>query len=384
MKLKKIFASLDLTKSEELDDGTIKVWGYASTGGVDSDGETVTPDAMKAALPDYLKWGAVREMHQPKAAGTAIEAEVQEDGKTWFGAHVVDSEAVKKVKTGVYKGFSIGGKVTDRDELNKATITALKLVEVSLVDRPANPEAVLTMYKADGLDEPLQKGMCSVQDFASVIASLSWICQGAQSEADFEGDNSPIPAQLRAWFANGIKIFQGMAAEETNELLAQLKQQAGDVDVIGMAARGVDLAKAGAKFSAATKTALKAAHDALKGADKALADLGYDQDDDSTDDAGKAAGLADDLKKVAGDLSAAQGDLKKMAEERDALAKRLKELEAMPAPGKAVLKAIAHDADQDSNALLKQYKDMPPVTDDRGGVNDVATLIKFAHRGAAA
>jgi hypothetical protein len=100
---KRIYA--EISKVEPQDDGTIKVWGYASSGAVDSDGETITPEAMKAALPDYMKFGAVREMHQPKAAGTAIEASVQDDGRTFFGAHVVDSEAVKKVNANVYKGF---------------------------------------------------------------------------------------------------------------------------------------------------------------------------------------------------------------------------------------------------------------------------------------
>ena len=95
----------EISKTEELDDGTVKVWGYASSSAVDSDGETITADAMKAALPDYMKFGAVREMHQAKAAGTAIEASVEEDGRTYFGAHVVDSEAVRKVKSNVYKGL---------------------------------------------------------------------------------------------------------------------------------------------------------------------------------------------------------------------------------------------------------------------------------------
>ena len=140
----------EISKTESQDDGTIKVWGYASSEAVDSDGETITADAMKAAIPDYMKWGAVREMHDShKAAGTAIEAEVQEDGKTWFGAHVVDGEACKKLAAGVYNGFSIGGKVTDRDELNKTIVTGVKLIEVSLVDRPANPEAVICLMKAE-------------------------------------------------------------------------------------------------------------------------------------------------------------------------------------------------------------------------------------------
>jgi hypothetical protein len=139
----------EISKVEDQEDGTIKVWGYASSEAEDSDGETISADAMKAALPDYLKFGAVREMHQPIAAGTAIEANVEKDGKTFFGAHVVDPLAITKVKTKVYKGFSIGGKVTGRDSVNKNMITGLKLIEVSLVDRPANPEAVFTMYKAE-------------------------------------------------------------------------------------------------------------------------------------------------------------------------------------------------------------------------------------------
>ena len=141
----------EITKAEEQNDGTIKVWGYASSSAVDADGETITPDAMKAAIPDYMKFGAVREMHGKSAAGTAIEARVEDDGRTFFGAHVVDPIAVKKVQAGVYKGFSIGGKVTARDDLNKSVIKGLSLVEISLVDRPANPDAVFTCYKADGV-----------------------------------------------------------------------------------------------------------------------------------------------------------------------------------------------------------------------------------------
>jgi phage head maturation protease len=149
MKTKNVKLYGDIAKSEEQDDGTIKVWGYASSDTKDSDGETITADAMKAALPDYMKFANVREMHTAKAAGVAIEATVQDDGRTFFGAHIIDSEAVKKVRAGVYKGFSIGGKVTSRDLLNKTIINGLRLSEVSLVDRPANPEATFTFFKAD-------------------------------------------------------------------------------------------------------------------------------------------------------------------------------------------------------------------------------------------
>lgn len=419
MKRKNIYC--EIAKFDKQEDGTLIVSGFASTGDTDSDGEVITPEAMKAALPDYMKFGAVREMHQASAAGTAIEAQVNDEGKTEFTAHVVDPVAVLKVETGVYKGFSIGGKVTERDPDNKKVIKGLNLVEVSLVDRPANPGAVFTMYKAAGIEqedavnelaelldsgvitpealvslakaakpvgeqesdapENIQKGMWSVSDFAGVLSSIGWIAQDAQFEAEYEGDNSPIPAQLRQWLKDGAGIFQAMAAEEAAELVAQLSAQAGEVEQIAMAAKvskaieSGDLAKAGAKFSAATKSALKAAHDACKAADKALADLGYDKDDDEGDDAGKAASGAE-LKKVSDELDLLKAQVTTVTTERDTLAKRVKELESKPAPGKALLKAINKGDDVGDPDDTKK---VAPVADATGTENEVATLIKAAH-----
>ncbi len=152
----------DFEKVEKLEDGTVKVSGIASSETVDGAGEVVTASAMKAAIPDYMAFGAVREMHQPIAAGAAISIETGDDGVTRFEALVVDEGSIKKVLSDppVLKGFSIGGKVTGRDDLNKAIITGLKLNEISLVDRPCNPDAKLAIAKLedaeDDGDEPTQ------------------------------------------------------------------------------------------------------------------------------------------------------------------------------------------------------------------------------------
>jgi hypothetical protein len=146
----------ELSKIEPQDDGTIKVFGVASTGARDAAGEIVLPDAMKAAIPAYLAFGAIREMHQPSAAGTAIACYVDEAGDTQLAAHIVDPIAVKKVQTGVYKGLSIGGKVISRDPKDPMTITGLKLTEISLVDVPCNPEAQIGLWKGD-IDPPAPK-----------------------------------------------------------------------------------------------------------------------------------------------------------------------------------------------------------------------------------
>lgn len=415
--MKKIFANLDLSKTEELSDGTIKVWGFASADTEDSDGEIITADAMKSALPGYMKWGAVREMHQAKAAGTAIEAEVQDDGKTWFGAHIVDSEAVKKVKAGVYKGFSIGGKVTERDELNKSVIKGLNLIEVSLVDRPANPDAVFTMYKAEGLEEEqpeisavdalaellnkgeispekllelakgagivepaiepadeIKKGLYGVSRFAELLQSVAYLAEDTAWEAKYEGDNSPLPESLHGWLAQGAEILKSMAEEEISELLASLSPAVESMK----AAKADDIAKAGKKFSKATKDSLGAIHKAAKEACEHLDKLGYEAADDADeDDAGKSAS-SDELQKVAGDLDIAKADLAKVEAERDELKKRVTELESKPAPGKALLKAIAVSKAEDSGGNDETNK-VQPITDHKGDTDEVATMIKAIH-----
>jgi phage head maturation protease len=352
----------EISKTEEQDDGTVKVWGYASSGAVDSDGETITPEAMKAALPDYMAFGAVREMHGKSAAGTAIEASVEDDGRTFFGAHVVDTEAVKKVKANVYKGFSIGGKVTERDTMNKSIIKGIKLIEVSLVDRPANPEALFTMYKAEEIEktavdelaelldsgeitperlvelakaekppEPesasVEKGMYSVAMLAQVLCSLNDIKESSEWEAEYEGDNSPIPAKLKDAVNSLAAILVEMTQEETAELTADPDAL---IEPLQMAESTGDLEKAGAAFSASAKDKLKKAHDAVKTASDHLSSLGYDE-------TGKAES-ADDLVKMTDKMT-------KLESDNADLAKRVAELEAQPAPAKGVLKVVEKGQD---------------------------------------
>jgi hypothetical protein len=123
------------------------VYGYASTPALDLQGERVSLEAIKRALPDYMQWRNIREMHQMSAVGVAESADVDQKGLYLVG-RIVDDEAWNKVKSGVYKGFSIGGQ---RVSKNGEEITELLLTEISLVDRPANPECRIELYKRDAL-----------------------------------------------------------------------------------------------------------------------------------------------------------------------------------------------------------------------------------------
>lgn len=135
-------------KFVKIDEEERMVFGYASTPDLDSDGEIITLDAIKNALPDYLQYPTLRQMHQPKVAGTVTNTDVK-DG-LYIGAKVIDDESWKMVKEGGYRGFSIGGNVLHRDG---NVIKEIELVEISLVDVPANRKAKIDVWKKDKISK---------------------------------------------------------------------------------------------------------------------------------------------------------------------------------------------------------------------------------------
>ncbi|GEP00655.1 hypothetical protein [Methylobacterium haplocladii] len=368
---------LSLQKADENDNGTLTVTGIASSEATDAAGETITADAIRDALPDFFAHGSgpLREMHQLSAAGTVDVAEVGDDDRTVITATVVDPVAILKIKSGTYKGFSIGGKVLARDPAKRKTITKIRLNEISLVDRPCNPEAVFDVWKADheeddsmkdsagadtapdaaaavketgvapaaspgeavakaleaaaaaqtatatveapkadvaavtevakptvdgAVDAPspdkpvdgevaktgpetvavvekadatspvdalaraaaavdaleasvskaagaddLAKGMYTVQRFSDVISSIASIVSSCACEADYEGDNSPVPAKMRSWLVAGAALFKEMAIEEIDELVAEVTaKKAAASEALSKAADAEALTKA--------------------------------------------------------------------------------------------------------------------------------------------
>lgn len=130
------------------------VSGYASTPTKDGDGEIVTLDAIKTALPGYMDYGNIREMHALKAVGSALEANMDKRG-LYLTAYIADDEAWKKCipaplegglfAPAVYKGFSIGGRKLAKTG-NK--ITSIEMTEISIVDRPSNPDCRIDIAKS--------------------------------------------------------------------------------------------------------------------------------------------------------------------------------------------------------------------------------------------
>lgn len=373
----------EIAKMEAQDDGTVKVWGYASSEAVDSDGEIIAAEAMKAAIPDYMKFGAVREMHGSNAAGTAIEINVEDDGRTFFGAHIVDPVAVTKVKTGVYKGFSIGGSVTARDELNKSQITGLKLTEISLVDRPANPDAVFTCYKADKPkddeeadkaedDKPSDKADETPADDAEKADGKA---DGKKDDKEDETEKSASVnlseseiAILKAVLAKAEKpkdepVAKSMwQVKSLADVLTSLKWLINDAGYDGVDEAVIAQIKESAGSLAESLKALT-----ISEADK-LVD-GLSAKADKSDDLAKAESVDE--------LAKAQDALKKS---NDALAKAQAEIESLKkqaAPPKGSTKAISKAEDNGEDPL----KGFQPIVKNDGSLDDVATLVKAAQTG---
>ena len=142
-----------ITKSEKQEDGTLLVYGKATDDSIDSDNQICDMTWLEKAMPEWFKSGGnIREQHSNIAAGVAKELDSKADG-FYINAHVVDAQSVKKVEAGVLKGFSIGIRaprvVRDSKAVNGRIIDG-QIVEVSLVDRPANPNAKLMLAKSDG------------------------------------------------------------------------------------------------------------------------------------------------------------------------------------------------------------------------------------------
>lgn len=373
----------EIAKMEAQDDGTVKVWGYASSEAVDSDGEIIAAEAMKAAIPDYMKFGAVREMHGSNAAGTAIEINVEDDGRTFFGAHIVDPVAVTKVKTGVYKGFSIGGSVTARDELNKSQITGLKLTEISLVDRPANPDAVFTCFKADKPkdgEEVADKGDEPTEKTDETPADDTEKADGdkVDEKVDDKKDETEKSASVEL-SESEIAILKAVLAKAEKPKGEPVAKSMWQVKSLADVLMSLKWLINDAGYDGVDESVIAQIKESAGSLAESLKALTVSEADKLVDGLAAKADKSDDLAKAesADELAKAQDALKKS---NDAIAKAQAEIESLKkqaAPPKGSAKAISKAEDNGEDPL----QGFQPIVKNDGSLDDVATLVKAAQTG---
>lgn len=346
------------------------VEGIASTEALDNQpgewdghkyaGDIVDADAIRAALPDYLKWSNIREMHQASAVGTALSAEVI-DGKLHLAIKVVDDGAWDKVKQGVYKGFSIGGRIVKAmlEKLADGTyirrILELVLTEISLVDRPANPDARILLYKME--DAPMPKDDDKqTQDAApaldaETIAAIKKLAGQTLEKAST--DPAKIVAMIQA-SRNELELAGDMdGAALMTQAIALIQQATGEADtpaeedtttpteepppdeaaMLAQRAKTGTLRKAGAAVSAARMASLEQTVKTLlqmmagAGSAKAQKAIAAMADGDETT---MAAAIGAELTKAVTPLASAILNVNE----------RLLKIEQLPAPGGPVLRQV--------------------------------------------
>lgn len=163
-----------IMKLEEIgmDNEHIIVAGFASSGSLDYDDESINQESLRVAWDQYMKNPVLRYMHgkdsrHPDAIGRIIPEHTTRSGKTFKTefidgkpfivaklSNAPDVEDIRvKVKEGVLKGFSIGGRA-DRvknfsHKLGKDIdhLFVKRLSEISIVDLPSNKEGIFEVIK---------------------------------------------------------------------------------------------------------------------------------------------------------------------------------------------------------------------------------------------
>jgi hypothetical protein len=148
----KITKSFGFTKVSDTDERW-EVEGIAASETLDQQNEVIEYPALKKAFGSFL--GNVREMHSNVAVGKTIET-VPDDARKAIIVKAMISKGApdtwQKIKDGVLRGFSIGGQRLRSQILDSGIrkTTELKLMELSLVDAPANPMAFFSLVKVSG------------------------------------------------------------------------------------------------------------------------------------------------------------------------------------------------------------------------------------------
>lgn len=202
-----------------MDADHIIVAGFASGGNLDYDSEAVNQDSLRSAWDEYMTNPVLRYMHgkdarNPDAIGQVIPEYVTEngntlktefrDGKPFIVAKISnapDVESIRtKIKEGVLKGFSIGGRANRVTEFctkigkNINRIFVNRLSEISIVDLPANKNGIFEVVKGCvgnncmcSIDESLDEVMKSDDE----RPSKAWWDNCISTAKDIDGIKDP-------------------------------------------------------------------------------------------------------------------------------------------------------------------------------------------------
>lgn len=148
------YFSFAIEKTEATPEGDLYVYGKATDETLDSDEQIIDKEFSSKAIADWLSSGAnVRVQHnaQRDPAGVGVEASTDREGATWVKSLVVEPVAKRLVEKGALRAYSVGiarPKIVRDNVARGGRIVGGEIVEISLVDRPANKSCGIQLVKA--------------------------------------------------------------------------------------------------------------------------------------------------------------------------------------------------------------------------------------------
>lgn len=314
-------------REEEGEEDDEKAKGEAEEDKKDKEGTSPKDTAEKAGVPSNKSTPDVEQVWKARDGSTfATKAEAVKHNQELLAKAEAD-----KLAAPVENAMAA---------LNKALDTAGAPAE----EAPAAPDA--GKQAPDKVElTPVQKmvrlykGLWNVGRLACLIEELDWLMQDTAWEATYEGDGSPIPAELKDSIVKLSAVLRGMVAEETSELVGEddapaLEAEAATLEAAAeVAAAEADMALS-VKIGALTKALPADKHV------KALAFIKGRLEKRGAPPPAKEEEPNEELSKVVAQRSALEKVLTNLAPQIETLAKRVAKLEARPAPAKGVVKAV--------------------------------------------
>ncbi|MFG1255884.1 HK97 family phage prohead protease [Xanthobacter flavus] len=236
------------TASDQADDSRVVSFVF-SDDSVDRYGDTI--DQRGWVLDSYRANPVVLFGHNDKQAanvvGKVLNLRVEGNrliGDVEFAAADVNPEAdvvFRLVKGGFLNCVSVGFQPLewalskDKSRPGGVDFRKQELLELSIVPVPANANALVQVRAAGIAASRVALGMTAARDpdireikglyevswLACLLADLSWLEEMVEWEADYEGDDSPVPAMLTQALQQLGATLVAMTEEEVAELLAE-------------------------------------------------------------------------------------------------------------------------------------------------------------------
>ena len=150
-----VWASFPIEKVESDHDGNVLVWGKATDDSLDSDAQIVDPDFAAKAIDEWMESGPnVRVQHQAQRDPAGVGVSFERDGSAhWVKSRIIEPVAKQLVLGGALRAYSVGiarPTIVRDGAARGGRITDGQIVEISLVDRPANKNCGIQLVKGAG------------------------------------------------------------------------------------------------------------------------------------------------------------------------------------------------------------------------------------------